>query len=118
MMIKDKLDHLVTVTKKAGIPATLDPPKITPPGAWVCGRRLDTENLPGFFTTVADVYLITRDTGIIPALETLDGMLEDLIKAIHDDDALEIVGSALDESVTLPHGAAPLPAYRLSVNIS
>ena len=117
-MVKDKLDHIVTVTEKAGIPATLDPPKITPPGAWICGRRLDAEILPGYFTTVADVYLITRDTGIIPALETLDGMLESLIDAIHDDDSLEIVGSALDESVTLPHGAAPLPAYRLSVNIS
>lgn len=117
-MIKDKLDHMVTVTKGAGISATLDPPKINPPGAWICARRLDTETLPGFFTTVADVYLITRDTGIIPALETLDVMLEKLIDAIHNDDALEIVSSALDESVTLPHGAAPLPAYRLSVNIS
>lgn len=117
-MIKDKLDHIVTVTESSGISATLDPPRITPPGAWICARRLDTETLPGFFTTVADIYLITRDTGIIPALETLDGMLEALINAIHDDDALEIVGSALDESVTLPHGAAPLPAYRLSVNIT
>ena len=98
MMIKDKLDHLVTVTKRAGIPATLDPPKITPPGAWVCGRRLDTETLPGFFTTVADVYLITRDTGIIPALETLDGMLE----AIGIDSSTATIIVTIETSTELP----------------
>lgn len=117
-MITEKLEHLVTVTKTGGIPATLDPPKITPPGAWICGRRLDTKTLPGFYAVVADVYLIARDTGILPALDALDDMLEDLITAVHEDDALEIMDSALDESVTLPHGAAPLPAYRVTLQIT
>lgn len=117
MMIKQQLDHLVTVTKQAGIPATIDPPRITPPGAWICARRLSTQTLPGHFATVADVYLIARDTGIVQAIETLDDMLETIIDAIDEDDRLEIVGSALDESVTLPHAVAPLPAYRLTLEI-
>nr|DAL07366.1 MAG TPA: hypothetical protein [Caudoviricetes sp.] len=117
MMIKDKLDHIVTVTKTAGIPATIDPPRITPPGAWISARRLSTQTFPGYFATVADVYLIARDTGIIQAIETLDDMLETIIGAIEEDDRLEITDSALDESVTLPHGAAPLPAYRLTLEI-
>ena len=116
-MIKHKLDHLVTVTKSAGIPATLDPPRITAPGAWICGRRLDTTTFPGFHAIVADIYLIARDTGIIPALQNLDSMLENLITALEDVDDLEILDSSLDESVTLPHGPHPLPAYRLSIQI-
>lgn len=116
-MIRPQLDHIVTVTEHAGIPATLEPQRITPPGAWICGRRLDTQNFPGYFATVADIYLITRDTGIIQAIDTLDTMLEKVIDVIQDNDRLEIVDSALDESVTLPHGAAPLPAYRLTIQV-
>lgn len=116
-MIRQQLEYIVTVTENAGIPATLEPQRITPPGAWICGRRLDTQNFPGYFATVADIYLITRDTGIIQAIDTLDDMLEKVIDAIQDNDRLEIVDSALDESVTLPHGAAPLPAYRLTIQV-
>lgn len=116
-MIRQQLEYIVTVTETAGIKATLEPQRITPPGAWICGRRLDTQNFPGYFATVADIYLITRDTGIIQAIEALDDMLEKVIDVIQDNDRLEIVDSALDESVTLPHGAAPLPAYRLTIQV-
>lgn len=117
-MVKQQLDYLVTVTEQAGISATLDPPRVVPPGAWIAARRLDDTSLCGRHSIIADIFLITRDTGILPALESLDTLLETLLNALDEDDSIEVTDSALDESVTLPHGAAPLPAYRIQVSIS
>ncbi|WP_156801757.1 hypothetical protein [Corynebacterium mastitidis] len=67
----------------------------------------------GGYAVVVDLYLIARDTGIPRALEALDKLLTWTIDVM-DTHQWEMDSSALDETVTLPQGGGPLPAYRLT----
>lgn len=117
MTVTDAVTYLVTVMKNAGVDATIDPPKIHPPGAWITARRLQDPNFRLARRVVADCYLIARDNGIPAALDTLDGLLNAALAAVDADHRLELDTVALDEVVTLPHGGGPLPAFRISVYI-
>lgn len=116
-MISENLDYLVDVLQTAGIDATVDPPALNPPAAWVTAKRLDRSNLSGGWAVVADVFFIVPDNGIPHALLLLDDLLMTALDAINNDDHLELTDTALDEAVTLPQGGSPLPAYRLTITI-
>lgn len=113
-MVTDALDTVLAALDRGGIRATVEPPEINPPAAWIAARRLDTETLGCRWRVVVDVYLIVPDTGIRYALDTLDTMLTRALDALDAAD-LEIDGTDLDQSVTLPTGGGPLPAYRIGV---
>lgn len=116
-MITEKLAHLVTVTESAGITATLNPPKISAPGAWISATRLEQEYLIDAPALVADIYLISRDWGVPAALDTLDDMTERLIAAL-DNAEIDLIDSALGETVTLPNTpGSPLPSFRFTVKL-
>lgn len=115
-MITEVLARVVAALAAVGIDATIDPPKIHPPGAWVAAARLDTPDLSGGWGVVVDVYLIARDNGIPAALATLDGLLIDALEACDAADFQVEAGSTdLGTTVTLPHGGAPMPAYKLTI---
>ncbi|KQB84939.1 hypothetical protein [Corynebacterium oculi] len=114
-MVNEALNSVVDALTKAGIAATVDPPRLNPPAVWVTARRLGRSVLGacGGYAVVVDLYLIARDTGIPRALETLDGLLTHTIEVM-DEHQWDMDSSALDETVTLPSGGGPLPAYRLT----
>ena len=113
-MVTDALDTVLAALAAGGIDATVEPPEVNPPSAWIAARRLDTETLGCRWRVVVDVYLIVPDTGIRYALDTLDGLLARALDALDAAD-LEIDGTDLDQSVTLPTGGGQLPAYRIGV---
>lgn len=113
-MVTTALDDVVAALGEAGITATVDPPEIHPPGAWVAGRRLQRATLCGSYAVVIDVYLIVRDNGIKPALVELDSLLGRTLDVIDEHD-WELESTTLDETVTLPSGGGPMPAYRLTI---
>lgn len=114
-MITEILARVVAALVAHGIAATIDPPLITAPGAWVSPVRLDDRTLYGDHSVVVDVYLIARDNGVPDALAVLDGLLADAIDAADDADfQIEHASSDLGTTVTLPHGGGPLPAYKLT----
>lgn len=113
------LNALKRLTASLGpeISATLDPRDINPPSAWIAGRRADEIMLGNRPTLiVADVYLITRDAGIPTALAALDEMLDTALDKLAAA-GIGVESISLDESITIPSGGAPLPAYRLTVQV-
>lgn len=115
-MITDALNAVVKALENVGVRATVDPPKINPPGAWVAGARLGTAFFGGRYAVEVDVWLIVRDTGIPDALRVLDGLLSDTLDAAQVN-GWEIQSSDLAQNVTLPQGGGSLPAYRLTLNV-
>lgn len=114
-MVTEILARVIAALAANGIAATLDPPKITAPGAWVSAVRLHDRTLCGGHSVVVDVYLIARDTGIPAALAVLDGLLSDALDAADAADfQVEHRSSDLGTTITLPHGGGPLPAYKLT----
>lgn len=113
-MVTKSLTDVVDALVEAGIAATVDPPAINAPGAWVAARRLEQATLVGHYAVVVDVFLIARDNGIPLAIATLDDMLETAL-AVLDEHMWNLESTALDESVTLPSGGGPLPAYRVTL---
>lgn len=113
-MVVDALDTVLAALAAGGIDATVEPPEVNPPGAWIAARRLDTATLACRWTVVVDVYLIAPDNGIRLALGVLDDLLEHALDALDAAD-LEVDGTDLDQAVTLPTGGGPLPAYRIGV---
>lgn len=118
-MITKSLGYVVDVLNAAGIDASFDPQKINPPAVWVSARRLARPKLGGPADVVVDVFLITRDAGIDSAIRVLEEMLETIIEVIEDDDRLELdwQDTDLGQSVTLPQGGSPLPAYKIAITV-
>lgn len=119
-MITEVLNKVVAALESIGIAATIDPPKINPPAAWVSARRLARPRLAGSPDVVVDVFLIARDAGIPTAIHVLEGMLADVLDASYADDDLEIDWNDTDlgQSVTLPQGGGALPAYKITFTVN
>lgn len=116
MTIRDALDAVVDALNP-GLGATLDPRDLNPPCAWVAGRRAAELNLCNRPTEItADVYLISRDVGTAEAIDKLGDMLDDALDQLAAA-GIGVVDVALDEAVTIPSGAGPLPAYRISTQV-
>lgn len=118
-MVTEALDKVIDALKSIGIDATIDPPKINPPAAWVSARRLNRPRLAGIPDVTVDVFLIARDAGIPTAVHVLEGMLADVLDLVNDRHDLEIDWNEtnLGNSVTLPQGGGPLPAYSLAITV-
>lgn len=115
MTIRAALDQVVDALEE--LSATLDPRDLNPPCAWVAGRRaadLSLCNTPTEIT--ADVYLICRDLGTPEAIDTLGDMLDTALEALGVA-GIGVDEIALDEAVTIPSGAGPLPAYRITAKV-
>ncbi|MBF6483845.1 hypothetical protein IU431_06695 [Nocardia otitidiscaviarum] len=110
--IAAQLEDVAAQLRAAGVRASVEPRDLNPPCAWVVGRSLAHELLSGGGTLTADVYLIAPDTGIMAALAALTELLDLALTVIEPD-----ADTSLSESVTLPGGGGPLPAYRLTVNL-
>lgn len=113
-MIIEKMRTLISDLREAGINATENPPWLNPPCAWVCARRIEEFLLCGGNTVVFDVYLISRAIEIPNALSDLSELLEKALSALGDYD---IESVTLDETVTLPQGGGPMPAFKITVSI-
>ena len=113
MMLADAAEKLIDALADVGVIASTDPPALNPPCAWIAGRRLGERTLAGGYKITLDCYLIARDTGIPESIRVLDSMLIDALDAADSHD-FDLDSSSLGESVALPNGGAPLPAYRLT----
>lgn len=110
--IAAQLDTLTAALKAVDLRAAVDPRDLNPPCVWVAPRSMSHELLSGGGTMRADLYLIAPDSGAAQALRTLSGLL-DLVLAVVAPDA----DTSLSESVTLPGGGQPLPAFRVTVDL-
>lgn len=113
-MVVETAEKLISALGDIGIPASIDPPALNPPCAWIAARKLRARNLHGGFQIEFDIYLIARDTGIPESIRVLDSMLFDVV-GMADTHDFEITDTSLGEAVTLPAGGGPLPAYRVSL---
>jgi hypothetical protein len=94
--------------KAAGLVATLDPRDLNPPGVWVQIEtvrrdRFDADTWSGEWVLLA----IAPDVGTAGALR----ILGELVAKIYT--AFPTAADALAQSVTLPSGGDPLPAFRV-----
>ena len=99
--------------ESAGIRAVIDPRDINPPCAWVTVDQV-RDNVLAFNPEVdVAVLLIVPDTGHRIALSALSGLLDQLLSA-----ARFVVDQPIEpESVTLPSGGSPLPAFKLITTV-
>src|SRR5699024_11957166 len=74
-MVVETAEKLISALGDIGIPASIDPPALNPPCAWIAARKLRARNLHGGFQIEFDIYLIARDTGIPESIRVLDSML-------------------------------------------
>lgn len=109
--ITDQLQALVDALTSAGVPATLDPAEVNPPGAWVALDQLRLLTIGGQLQLTASVYLIAPDTTLMRALELLAPQLRLLLTVIAPD------GPMVTQGVVLPADPTPLPAIRVPVNL-
>lgn len=115
-MVIDALEQVAAALEDHGVAATADPPRVNPPAAWLSARRLGRANLAGGHAVIVDVFLIARDSGIPAALESLEDLLGRALDAARAY-GLEVTETDLAQSVTLPQGGGPMPAYRLQLEI-
>jgi hypothetical protein len=94
----------------AGVPATLNPGDLNPPGAWVRVRTITPETLTAY-TVRLDVYLVVGDANAAQAWDNLGTLLDKALTVVEPD---EPVNTAT--SVQLPHGGPALPAMHLTVD--
>ncbi|MBF6085296.1 hypothetical protein IU485_28405 [Nocardia cyriacigeorgica] len=106
------LDQVVATLAAGGVRASVDPRNLNPPCAWVVGRSVAHDLLGGGGTVTVNVYLIAPDAGTPQAWRTLTELLNDTL-AVLDPDA----DTELSESITLPGGGGPVPAFLVSVDI-
>lgn len=99
------------ITEDAGIRATIDPRDVNAPAVWVSPRQIDHDILAGGTVTV-DLWLVAPDNGTPRALAVLDEMLSAVLGVVDPD-----APTSLAESLKLPDSPAPLPAFRVTVQL-
>lgn len=117
--IATALAGLAAQLTAAGVPASVEPGQVPVPGAWVQLQTIDGITLDGSLIGSAWVYLVAADTGTVPAHDVLGGLLD----LVLDSDGVVVnigEGDVVDtaQAVALPHTASPLPAYRLTVDLT
>lgn len=113
MNIPDALESVTEALKSAGIDARVDPRDLNTPCAWVAARKWTPTYMCGDGETTIDVYLIVDDTGIVQAYSGLNDLLSKALTV------LDVEGDvSLEDSVTLPSGGGPVPAFRLTTVVS
>lgn len=66
-MLTDALAALADDLTDAGIPADIDPARVTVPGAWVEATELHPLTLAGDFEARVNVHLVAADLGTVSA---------------------------------------------------
>lgn len=112
------LMHLGKLAKEVnniGISATVNPNRVSIPGAWVALKELEIESMArGEVTAEASVYLVAADLGTTLAVEYLMGMLDDLLNLLETRYPLGIEIT----TITLPAiGQTPLPAVEVTYEL-
>lgn len=116
MNIREALEAVLAMLSP-DVPGSVDPRDLNAPCAWISARRATGLTLGGCVDVVtADLFLITRDSGIPTALDRLSEMLDVTLAAL-DRHGVAVTEIALDEAITLPTGGGPLPAYRVTIEI-
>ncbi len=124
MDVRAALDRLVADLKGIGLTGShYDPELVDPPAAaWVERRTIRDLTLGGGGTLVVWLHLIAvptdddSDGDVVGKLDdALSGVLDMPGLTLSDDDGEDVVD--LNAAVLLPGRAAPLPAYRLAVDL-
>lgn len=95
----------------AGVPASVSPGALNPPGAWVRPRTLAAETVGGGYAVRCDVFLIVADTDHLEAVDRLAKLLDQALTVVEPEE-----GVNLYTSVALRPGSTPLPAFHLVVD--
>jgi hypothetical protein len=110
--VKDRAVTLRNTLAGAGVPATLEPGQVDPPGAWITMRTMERLTLAGGFSVRFHVYLIAPAVGVLEALDLLAPMLDRALTVFDPDEPVNLA-----TAVTLPHTPGqPLPAFLLVVD--
>ncbi|AVJ48758.1 minor tail protein [Gordonia phage SallySpecial] len=96
----------------AGLTAAADPRALNPPCVWLSATSIALDRLEGA-TVRVDCYLIAPDHGADRALVTLSDMLTRALEVI-----TPVTDPSLNEAVALPAGGGPMPAFRLSADVT
>lgn len=114
MNIPAGLDAVVAVLQGAGVSAAVDPRDLNTPCVWVTARSLPTAGrfMCGDRLMKVDLYLIAPDTGTPEAYRHLNDLLVKALSVLEPDGEIDLA-----ETVTLPSGGGPLPAFRMSIEI-
>lgn len=115
--IRNTLTVLRDALAGAGVPASLDPAQVVPPGAWIRANWLDYMTMTGAGRLVTDVYLIAPAVGTLEALDILGGLYHAALTVVEpsteEGDRIEMA-----QAITLPaNPATPLPAFRLITHL-
>lgn len=118
-MVKTTLAAFVVDLEAAGFAASVDPAELNPNpvAVWVQPRTIGELTLGGTGTLTVWCYLIAGNFDVPQVLGLLDDALEGLLEL----DAVALVSDAaaidLAAGVLLPTMTAPLPAYRVAVEL-
>lgn len=108
-MIGPAIVQLADELAAAGVRAAVDPRNLNPPCAWVKADKFDPDTfcsaLSGQLTV--DVWLLAANNGVVSSHTKLSELLEKALTVVDPTGPVEI------DTVTLPSGGDPLPAYRI-----
>ena len=122
MAVKTALDAFIGQLEAAGFAASVDPAELNPNpvAVWVQPRTVGSLTLGGTGTLTAWCYLVCGNFDTAQVLTLLDDALEGLLDmdAVSlSDDAAGTAAVDLAAAVLLPNMTAPLPAYRVAVDL-
>lgn len=111
MSLASALTGLADRLTAGGLPATVDPRNVNPPGAWVGLDQLSNPLLCGDWGTAsAVVMLVAPDIGHDRALTILSDLLDTL-------GGIVPVATVAADTAALSASPTPLPALRCTVQI-
>jgi hypothetical protein len=116
--VKEACQQLVDELKAAGFPgSSLDPETVDPPAAvWVQPRTIHDLTMSGGATLTVWLYVLgsSDDTAVVMGKldDALEGLLELGLTFADDETPIDLTAAVL-----LPGRNAPLPAYRLAVDL-
>lgn len=113
MSLRATLQPLVDALTAGGVPATLDPQNLNPPGAWIQLESLQHNILRGRSTIRARIYLVTGDAPAATVLDQLDQLLTATLAVATPNTPLDTESV----TVTLPNDSTPLPALQLTIDL-
>jgi uncharacterized protein YidB (DUF937 family) len=106
------LDAVVAELTAAGLRASINPAKLTPPAVWVSLDKLIPELLDGNGAAQIRVNLIVPDTTLPQGLDALDQLLAKVWAVLP-----LAVEDVTPEGVVLPDSPNPLPSLRVTVQV-
>jgi len=108
--ITEALQSVTDALQGAGLTADTDTDKLIPPCAWIAADTIEQETLDGGGRLDLSIYLISPDLGYMAAIETLQGLLQQALKAVTPDGEIQ-----LDEGVQTSSGI--LPAFKIPLSV-